>query len=159
VPAVGLLALGVLVSAGALAGNGAQHDTPALGATTGGPLRRAAATLTAPPGAAAAGASGRMIVAATAAGREFTISGRGLTATRPGESYVVWLFGPHGAALRLGAVVPGVGPDGTFTNHGRLPPAAARYARVGLTLEHAAGDRPAGPVVLQGPLRLPPRAG
>jgi hypothetical protein len=86
-----------------------------------------------------------------------TIAGAGLPpeSTDPVQAYTVWLVGPGRRALRLGAVVPAVGSSGRFVNHRTLPAGASRYRRLMVTLETSLGNRPAGPTVLAGRVKLP----
>jgi hypothetical protein len=107
--------------------------------------------------AGALGPSGAVRVVSRAGRQVLTVVGERLPPERrrPREAYAVWLYNSPRSAVRLGFVVPPVGTRGRFVNHRDLPPDAARYRLVVVTLEQGLNALPKGPIVLQGTLPLP----
>ena len=70
------------------------------------------------------------------------------------NSYAVWLYSGPGKAYRLGFVNPAVGASGKIQTATVLPPNAAGYKYVLVTLETTSNTKVPGHVVLKGPLVL-----
>jgi hypothetical protein len=161
-PAVTLVAVAVYVAAhsspGAQTPPGRSEPPAARQGAAGEPLARA--SLEPPVQARHAGApTGAVRIDARGQRLELTIAAAQLPpeGRRPVEAYNVWLLGPRGRVLRLGAIDPPVGRLGRALRRTTLPPGSSRFDRVVVTLERSLGPRPAGPVVLGGRLRIPRR--
>ena len=80
------------------------------------------------------------------------IVGHGLPANTKHNAYAIWLYNRPGDAVRLGFVNPGVGKDGRLETTGPLPPNAAHFKQLRITIETTANPQQPGPVILRGNL-------
>jgi hypothetical protein len=88
------------------------------------------------------------------ASRGISVAARGVAPNHKGDAYAVWLHGSRSQSKLLGFVNPGVGADGRLSAAGALPPDAARYDEILVTLETRTTPKIPGKIVLQGTLRL-----
>jgi hypothetical protein len=157
--AIALAGLGVITAVR----RGGDHEparrVPSATTPTGGLPGTVVGASLGPPDAPAGalGPSGAVRVVSRAGRQVLTVVGERLPPERrrPREAYAVWLYNSPRSAVRLGFVVPPVGRRGRFVNHRDLPPDAARYRLVVVTLERGRNALPKGPIVLQGTLPLP----
>ncbi len=80
------------------------------------------------------------------------IVGHGLPANTKRNAYAVWLYNKPDDAVRIGFVNPGVGQNGRLATTGPLPPNAAHFKRLLITIETTVDPAQPGPVVLRGNL-------
>jgi Anti-sigma-K factor rskA len=87
-------------------------------------------------------------------GKESAIAivGHGLPANTKHNAYAVWLYNTPNDAVRLGFVNPGVGKNGRLATTGPLPPNAAHFKRLVITIETTANPTRPGAVILRGNL-------
>lgn len=80
------------------------------------------------------------------------IVGHGLPANTKRNAYAVWLYNKSDDAVRIGFVNPGVGKNGRLATTGPLPPNAARFKQLLITIETTVDPTQPGPVILRGNL-------
>jgi hypothetical protein len=78
------------------------------------------------------------------------VVGQGLAPNTSHNAYALWLYNSASDAVRLGFVNPGIGRNGRLATAGGLPPNAARYRELVVTLETEVSPRTPGPIVLEG---------
>lgn len=141
---IGLIAL-VVVVVTALSGHG--RATPSAGAgLTKQPVARIA--LASPNGGTATSGIAEVVRRGKVAA--IAIVGKGVPRNSPHNAYAIWLYNSPTDAVRLGFVNPGVGKNGHLDTAGGLPPNAADYEQVLVTLETTPDPNSPGPIVLEG---------
>ncbi len=130
----------------------ASSSTPALrttgGATTAAPSPQI--NLFSPSGSKTTAANAEVVKQGNKSA--IAIVGHGLPANTKHNAYAVWLYNTPRDAVRLGFVNPGVGNDGRLETTGPLPPNAAHFKKLLITLETTVNPQQPGPVILQGNL-------
>jgi hypothetical protein len=78
------------------------------------------------------------------------IAAQGLPPNTKHDAYAVWLSNPGGNSVLLGFVNPPVGKNGRLETVGKLPPNAASYKTVLVTIETVQKPKGPGTIVLEG---------
>jgi hypothetical protein len=122
--------------------------TPTTPTTTTPTKPIAQANLISPTGAKST--AGVAIVLKQGATTAIVVRAQGVPANSKHDAYAVWLADPGGKSVLLGFVSPPVTKSGQLETVGKLPPNAARYKEVLVTLETVAKPSGPGKIVLEG---------